>query len=200
MQPFLPQTPQDLIEQQLAKAGVHKTACYDPAVLAQMRCYALFSIVDRAAAVYSPQKITGLSGIKETPTSKSHVGAAPSEPTTTTPVHPRVAPYNPTGKIDNCVACTTAFIKNGFGNRMIDTADTIERKFGITTSERHLSVNEAKQYIQRVTNSTASANSVVLFGPNAPKGFYALFLWNKTDQWFHVVTARITDARKTHHL
>lgn len=67
------QTVNEMIETALTNAGVVKTECYDPTVLAKMRCYAFFTIIDplvTVAGVAAIGKAAGLVGKVETATSK----------------------------------------------------------------------------------------------------------------------------------
>jgi hypothetical protein len=51
-----------MIDDALSSMGINNTACYDPVVVAEMRCYALFSILDPLIAVGAAGKIAGLAG------------------------------------------------------------------------------------------------------------------------------------------
>ncbi len=51
-----------MIDDALTSMGLSNTACYDPAVLAEMRCYAWFSVVDPLLAVGVAGKIAALAG------------------------------------------------------------------------------------------------------------------------------------------
>jgi hypothetical protein len=55
-------TAEEKINQALQKMGVQKTACYDPTILAEMRCYALFSILDPLMFAGAALKVARLSG------------------------------------------------------------------------------------------------------------------------------------------
>jgi hypothetical protein len=62
-QPAKPlKTIDEAINATLAKLGIKSTACYDPAVLAEMRCYALFSVLDPLLIADAALKLTALSG------------------------------------------------------------------------------------------------------------------------------------------
>lgn len=53
---------QELIDNALAKLGIKNTACYNPVALAEMRCYALFTVLDPLLFVTATQKLAVLAG------------------------------------------------------------------------------------------------------------------------------------------
>jgi RES domain-containing protein/predicted hotdog family 3-hydroxylacyl-ACP dehydratase len=53
----------DMIDKVLESAGVKNTACYDPAVLAEMRCYAFATIVDPLMAAKGIESISRIAGV-----------------------------------------------------------------------------------------------------------------------------------------
>jgi len=55
-------TVQQMIENALSKMGIKNTVCYNPVVLSEMRCYALFSVLDPLLFVGAAQKVAMLSG------------------------------------------------------------------------------------------------------------------------------------------
>lgn len=64
----LPMSWNELIDQALTKSGIENTACFHPAVVTEMRCYALFSILNPPAAVGASgviAKIAGFAGRAE---------------------------------------------------------------------------------------------------------------------------------------
>lgn len=61
--PAKPRKPLDqMITEALNNMGVRDYACYDPVVLSEMRCYALFSVLDPLAFVGAAGKVAALSG------------------------------------------------------------------------------------------------------------------------------------------
>jgi hypothetical protein len=54
----------DLTNGILAKAGLHNSACYDPAVVAEARCYAAAAVFDPIAASVAILKIRKLAGLR----------------------------------------------------------------------------------------------------------------------------------------
>jgi hypothetical protein len=59
----LPRTIDELIDQVLESAGVKNTACLKPEVVAELRCYALFTIVDPALAARASIKLLEIAGL-----------------------------------------------------------------------------------------------------------------------------------------
>lgn len=55
-------TADEMINKALQKMGVSHTACYDPAVLAQMRCYAFFTVLDPLIVMGAAGKMSGFAG------------------------------------------------------------------------------------------------------------------------------------------
>jgi hypothetical protein len=55
-------TVQEMIENALSKMGIKNTACYNPVVLSEMRCYALFSVLDPLLFVGAAEKVALLAG------------------------------------------------------------------------------------------------------------------------------------------
>jgi hypothetical protein len=104
---------------------------------------------------------------------------------------PRQARYNPAGATDNCVACTSAFLRNAFGRRMLDTAESLERGFRPAGIEQHFDIPRAVQYIQESTHSTASPRPIAFMEARAPAGHYAIF-YGGAEDFHHVVSAWIT--------
>jgi hypothetical protein len=58
----LPKSFEELMGGLLTKMGVTHAACFDPAVLAEMRCYAFFSVLDPTVVVGGALKIASLTG------------------------------------------------------------------------------------------------------------------------------------------
>lgn len=58
----LPKSFEELMSDMLTKVGVTQTACFDPAVLAEMRCYAFFSVLDPTVVLGGAVKIASLTG------------------------------------------------------------------------------------------------------------------------------------------
>jgi hypothetical protein len=56
------QSVNEMIENALSKMGINNTACYNPVVLSEMRCYALFSVLDPLMFVGAAGKVAGLAG------------------------------------------------------------------------------------------------------------------------------------------
>jgi hypothetical protein len=70
----------EMIVNALAKMGIKNTACYDPVVLSEMRCYALFSVLDPLLVAEATLKVAALSGRNLTKElAKSTVEKAPKE-------------------------------------------------------------------------------------------------------------------------
>jgi hypothetical protein len=70
----------EMIANALTKMGIQNTACYDPVVLSEMRCYALFSILDPLLVADATLKVAALSGRSLTKElAKSTVEKAPKE-------------------------------------------------------------------------------------------------------------------------
>lgn len=59
----LPLSFQELIDQTLQKAGMSHTACFKPQVVTEMRCYALFSILDPTLVAGAALKIARIGGL-----------------------------------------------------------------------------------------------------------------------------------------
>jgi hypothetical protein len=58
----LPRSFEELMSSMLTKMGVTHSACFDPAVVAEMRCYAFFSVLDPTVLMSGAIKIASLSG------------------------------------------------------------------------------------------------------------------------------------------
>lgn len=58
----LPKNFNELIDNALSKMGLSNTACFDPAVLAEMRCYAFFTVLDPTLLIGGGMKIASMTG------------------------------------------------------------------------------------------------------------------------------------------
>lgn len=200
----LPLSIDELITKAFEKAGIKNTSCLKPEVVAHMRCYALFSLIDPIIAGGLAGQLVRMAGLAEgleedvaltsdagnlasQATAKTHIGKAPKEP-----LKVKVAPYNPEGDIDTCVACTSAFLSNAFEKRMVETAKTIEMKYGVAGEERHFNLPQALSYIRKATASKSSVDPVAFVDANAPVGNYAIFFRDPQGNFFHVAAAWIT--------
>lgn len=54
----------ELMSGVLAKAGLHNSSCYDPAILAEARCYAIGAVLDPIAGLAAISKIRKLAGLR----------------------------------------------------------------------------------------------------------------------------------------
>lgn len=59
----LPMSFNELIDQALQKSGITHAACFKPEVVTEMRCYALFSILDPTLAAGAALKLTRIAGL-----------------------------------------------------------------------------------------------------------------------------------------
>ena len=74
----------ELMNGVLAKAGLHNSSCYDPAVLAEARCYAIGAVLDPIAGLAAISKIRKLAGLRALETdalrSSGEYGSVPRRP------------------------------------------------------------------------------------------------------------------------
>lgn len=73
----------DLMKGVLAQAGLHNTACYDPAVVAEAQCYAVGAVLDPiagAAAILKIRKLAGLRALDTEMKSAGEYGNVPDKP------------------------------------------------------------------------------------------------------------------------
>ena len=75
----LPMSFNELIDQALQKSGITHAACFKPEVVTEMRCYALFSILDPTLAAGAALKLTRIAGLagKEASLATRAVESAP---------------------------------------------------------------------------------------------------------------------------
>ncbi|MEO1172944.1 MAG: hypothetical protein AAFX94_12980, partial [Myxococcota bacterium] len=122
--------------------------------------------------------------------SKTHIGAT---------VPPRLAPVNPSGRRDNCTACTVAELLNRRGDTDLWTADLVEATFGYTGRERGFVGPDSLEYISTATGVSFSAKPAAFMDPSAPAGDYVIF-WGRNGELMHVTYGHIApDGTKTIH-
>jgi RHS repeat-associated protein len=93
---------------------------------------------------------------------------------------------NPSARMDNCIACVSADIANRlevYGKNV--TADEIERLIAGVSRERSIQLEEALSIIEKATQTTARKQPML--APNAPVGYYAIFMGHDTIKLNHVI-------------
>jgi len=147
------------------------------------------SLVSRRPSTYQVSESAASEESPATTTEPTHIGTGSSSPR-------RISPYNPTGATDVCVACVSATISNIESGGFVDTAETIQRKFGsvkrLPSGEPNplvSSIERSLGYIQGATTVTVDPKPVQGgFAAARKPGLYAIFVSNT-----HVVNARIFD-------
>lgn len=100
-------------------------------------------------------------------------------------------PFNPSGRVDNCVACVSAFLKTIKDKGMLHIADRIESEYGYTGRERRFSLATALSYVKGVLNRELSSKPVPFMDPDAPSGYYVVFCGRKPYNLKHVIIGRV---------
>ena len=100
---------------------------------------------------------------------------------------------NGRARMDNCVACTAAVVRNVIyrhGIKKFQNAHEVERKNGDVSRRRALSLNAAVDYLQRATGKFFAPGRVPFMDPSAPAGCYAIF-GGRDGIYEHVVYGRV---------
>jgi hypothetical protein len=90
---------------------------------------------------------------------------------------------NPSGRGDNCVACTVAGIKNRAARSVALTADDVERFWGSTGKEMRFQEFNAVSYFERAGVKLSEGR----VGMNTAEGNYVVFARARSDGSGHVV-------------
>jgi hypothetical protein len=85
----------------------------------------------------------------------------------------RYNPINPSGRQDNCTACTTAGILNGLSGSDMWTADLVEAHFGYTGASRAFTEFQSLGYIENATGLRGTR--AAFMDADALVGYYAVF-------------------------
>lgn len=120
----------------------------------------------------------------------------------------RKAPINPSDNIDNCVACTVAFIKNvdnqklPKSDRSFWTADEVQDEFGYVGLTSKMSFEKAVKYVEKSTGQRMVLASPMIVGEKGldfqllKPGNYVVIV-KYSDEAGHIVPAKIfSDGRR----
>lgn len=118
-----------------------------------------------------------------------HIGAANGK---------GLSPINPSSRMDNCSACTSAYIINKtkrLTGEDIITADHVERSSGYSGRQRNLTCKEALKYIERATRTTSEV--AAFMDDTAEPGNYAVFPRVRDESYTHVMYGEVrSDATR----